>query len=130
MISDFLSLTEIAFIAIIVIPALLGLVNMLKRVGLPVDFAGPVAVVLGVAVLLTYAAFGDNRYFVFAMIGLLVGLGVTGFYDLSKQFGTPNIPPATITVDQSFIPAEVEPGVFTDTEPVLNEENDEEDRVL
>ena len=42
-------------IAIIVIPALLGLVNMLKRVGLPVDFAGPVAVVLGVAVLLDAA---------------------------------------------------------------------------
>lgn len=103
MLTDFLSLTEIAFIAIIVIPAILGLVNMLKRVGLPVDFAGPVAVVLGVAVLVTYAAFGDNRYFVFTMIGLLVGLGVTGFYDLSKSFGTPDIPPATIQLDQTFI---------------------------
>lgn len=112
MISDFLSLTEIAFIAIIVIPALLGLINMLKRVGLAVDFAGPVAVVLGVVVMLTYAAFGDNRYFIFAMLGILVGLGVTGFYDLSKQFGTPAIPPAEIVVPDDWAPGEPAEGVF------------------
>lgn len=103
MLTDFLSLTEIAFIVVIVIPALMGLVNLLKRLGLAVDFAGPVAIVLGVAVMIAYVAWGDNRYFIMALIGLLIGLGVTGYYDLSKQFGTPSIPPATIEVDDSWL---------------------------
>jgi len=106
MLTDFLSLTEIAFIVVLVIPALLGLVNMLKRVGLPTDFAGPVAVVLGIAVMLAYAGFGDNRYFVLAMVGLLLGLGVTGYYDLSKMVG-PSIPPAEIHVDDTWLAAEL-----------------------
>lgn len=121
MLTDFLTVTEIAFVVVVVIPALLGLINMLKRVGLPTDFAGPVAVALGIITMMAYAAFGDNRYFVFAMVGLLIGLGTTGFYDLSKMVGSTVIPPAEITVDQSFLPAEAEPGVLADNEPFLQD---------
>lgn len=119
MLTDLLSLTEIAFIVVLVIPALIGLTNMAKRLGLPVDFAGPLAVVLGIVVMLSYVGFGENRYFIMALVGLLVGLGVTGYYDLSKQFGTPSIPPAIVNVDQSFLPPEVEPGVLANDEPLL-----------
>lgn len=101
MITDFITVTELAFVVLFVIPAIIGLINLLKKVGLPTQFAGVVAVVLGVAVMLLYAAFGDSRYFVLGMVGVLVGLGATGYYDLSKLFGGQAAAPPVVTVNEA-----------------------------
>lgn len=73
----------------LVLPAIIGLVNMLKSVGLPKPASGPVALILGIAGAVSWSLFGDLEVFQAALIGVLLGLGSAGFYDLSKLIGNP-----------------------------------------
>lgn len=103
MFTDILTPAEMAFIVLIGIPAILGLTNMLKDLHLPTRFAGPVAVVLGAGMMLAYHAWGDHRAFLLGLVGVLVGLGVTGYYDLARMIGKVEVPPAQITVDDAWL---------------------------
>lgn len=84
MLTDLISPAALAVIALLVIPAVVGLVNMLRAVGLTSRWAGPVAVLIGLVVMLAYGLWGDQLLFVYALVGILVGLGAAGFYDLAK----------------------------------------------
>lgn len=84
MITDLISPAALAVIALLIIPAVVGLINMLRAVGLPTRWAGPVAVAIGLTVMLAYGLWGDQPLFVYALLGILVGLGAAGFYDLAK----------------------------------------------
>ena len=97
MITDLLSAATLAVVLILIVPAVIGLVNMLKRAGLPTALAGPVAVALGLAFTIGYGIWGEHQLFVLSMLGILIGLGATGFYDLRKLGASDTliVPPAT-----------------------------------
>lgn len=93
MITDLLPPATLAVIALLVIPAVVGLVNMLKAVGLATRWAGPVAVALGLVVMLAYGLVTDPpaspaQLFIYGLAGVLIGLGAVGLYDLVKLSGT------------------------------------------
>ena len=96
MITDLLSAATLAVVLILIVPAVIGLVNMLKRAGLPTSLAGPVAVALGLAFTISYGIWGEHQLFVLSMLGILIGLGATGFYDLRK-LGASDTAPLIIT---------------------------------
>lgn len=96
MITDLLSAATLAVVLILIVPAVIGLVNMLKRAGLPTSLAGPVAVALGLVFTISYGLWGEHRLFVLSMLGILIGLGATGFYDLRK-LGASDTPIVTPT---------------------------------
>ena len=96
MITDLLSAATLAVVLILIVPAVIGLVNMLKRAGLPTALAGPVAVVLGLVFTISYGIWGEHQLFVLSMLGILIGLGATGFYDLRK-LGASDTAPLIIT---------------------------------
>ena len=98
MITDLITPAALAVIALLVIPAVVGLINMLKSVGLATRWAGPVAVVIGLAVMLAYGIWGEHPLFVYALLGILIGLGAAGFYDLAKLLG--QSPDATVVVER------------------------------
>lgn len=74
----------------LVLPAIIGLINMLKSVGLPTPAAGPVAVALGVVGAVSWTLWGEQPVYVAGVVGVLLGLGAAGFYDLSKLLGRPS----------------------------------------
>ena len=96
MITDLISAATLAVVLILIVPAVIGLVNMLKRAGLPVTLAGPVAVALGLVFTISYGLWGEHQLFVLSMLGILIGLGATGFYDLRK-LGASDAAPLIIT---------------------------------
>ena len=96
MITDLLSAATLAVVLILIVPAVIGLVNMLKRAGLPTGLAGPVAVALGLVFTISYGIWGEHQLFVLSMLGILIGLGATGFYDLRK-LGASDTAPLIIT---------------------------------
>ena len=97
MITDLITPGALAVIALLVIPAVVGLVNMLKAVGLAPRWAGPVAVVIGLAIMLAYGIWGEHHLFVYALLGILIGLGAAGFYDLAKLLG--RSPAAAVVIE-------------------------------
>lgn len=98
MITDLITPGALAVIALLVIPAVVGLVNMLKAVGLAVRWAGPVAVGIGLVIMLAYGAWGEHPLFTYALLGILIGLGAAGFYDLAKLLGKTS--DATVVVER------------------------------
>lgn len=70
---------------------------MLKQAGLDTRWAGPVAVTLGLIIMITYGLFGEHKMFVYALVGILVGLGSVGLYDLTKLPGKSS--DATVVVE-------------------------------
>lgn len=102
MFTDLFSTAVLVVVTILILPAITGLITILKDVGMPARLAPLVAVILGVTLMIAYAQWGDNRYFLLGLLGVLVGMAACGRYDLSKLAGA-SIPPATITVDDSWI---------------------------
>lgn len=99
MITDLITPAALAVIALLVIPAVVGLINMLKAVGLAVRWAGPVAVGIGLVVMLAYGIWGEHQLFMYALLGILIGLGAAGFYDLAKLLG--KTPDPTVVVERT-----------------------------
>lgn len=75
------------------IPAILGVVNLAKGLGLPSKAAAPLAAGLGVlfgvldAVFTATAPLTGQGYYSAAAGGLLLGLGAVGLYDAAKSAG-------------------------------------------
>jgi ABC-type uncharacterized transport system permease subunit len=100
MITDLFPLAVLVVVSVLISPALVGLIGVLKDAGLPPRWSPLIAVILGIALMLAYATWGDNRHFLFGLLGVLIGLAACGRYDLSKLTSPP---PATITVDDSWL---------------------------
>ena len=64
------------------LPAIVALVNLGKRLGLPSRGALVAAVVLGVGLALADHAFAGSGWYQAAASGLILGLGAAGVYDL------------------------------------------------
>lgn len=101
MLTDLFPVAVLVVVAVLIAPALVGLIGVLRDVGLPARFAPLVAVALGVTLMLAYALWGDSRLFLFSLLGVLIGLAACGRYDLSKLAGA-TVPPAQITVDDTW----------------------------
>lgn len=71
------------------IPAIVALVNLAKRLGLPVRLALVLAVVLGVALNVAVWAWADYAWFTSASSGLLLGLAAAGLYDITPTSPAP-----------------------------------------
>jgi len=81
---------------ILIVPAIVGLVEMLKKSGLPTRWAGPVAILIGIVIMIAYSVWGDLPIFFNVLLGLLAALGATGFYDLTKLHGGGNRSAVTV----------------------------------
>lgn len=66
------------------VPAMLAIVELLKRCGLPAKAAMPVTVVLSVALGLSQTFLGGDPVYQAATKYLLMGLGACGLYDAAK----------------------------------------------
>lgn len=86
------------------IPAILALVNLAKRVGLPANAALVLAVALGVALNTADYLWADNLLYQAIADGLIRGLGAAGLYDVAKP------KPAKLVVDDG------KPGRYADLE--------------
>lgn len=66
-----------------IIPLIVGVVELLKQLGLPVKFAGVVAAILGVVIGIVYVApenIGEG-----ILVGLSLGLAAAGLYSATKN---------------------------------------------
>lgn len=81
-------------------PAILGLVNVLKRIGLPEKWAPLVAIALGVTVALVEAYAPADLVRAIAG-GIIAGLSATGFYDIA-QMVTPGPAPKRAEVEHDL----------------------------
>lgn len=66
------------------IPAILALVTLAKRVGLPSRWAIVLAVVLGVALNVADYLWASSGAYQAAVQGLILGLSAAGLYDVAK----------------------------------------------
>ena len=105
MITDFLPAAALIFVTVLIVPSVVAVITMLKDVGLPPRLSPLVAIVLGIALMIAYAVWGEHRIFVYGLIGLLIGLGACGFYDLRKM-GLPAQPDARRAADDEYFARE------------------------
>lgn len=66
------------------VPAIVAIVNLAKRAGLPTKAAAALALVLGVTLNLSDHYLGADPAYQAAMSGLILGLSAAGVYDLTK----------------------------------------------
>ena len=71
--------------AIASVPAILAVVNLLKKFGLAGPWAALAAVVVGIGLNLAVWAWADYSWFSAASTGLIFGLAAAGLYDLSPK---------------------------------------------
>ena len=64
------------------VPAIVALVNLLKKLGVPAKVGLLLAVVFGVGLSVAQYAFAGNGYYEAAASGLLLGLAAAGLYEL------------------------------------------------
>lgn len=69
--------------------AVLALVTLAKRAGLPTPLAAPLAVALGVALALADHYLAGSGGYSAAASGLLLGLAASGVYDAARAVGAP-----------------------------------------
>lgn len=68
------------------VPAIVALVNALKRMGMDPKRGGvPAAILLGVGLNLAQHFWGGQEWFAAAAQGLLLGLAAAGLYDLAPE---------------------------------------------
>ncbi|QIA28227.1 hypothetical protein DYI95_005500 [Thermaerobacter sp. PB12/4term] len=73
----------------VAVPLIAGLVELLKRQGMPTRWAPPVALLLGTALSLGYAVAGQTLWFEALIQGLALGLGSMGLYSGVKYYRRP-----------------------------------------
>ena len=71
--------------AILSIPAVLALVNLVKGAVELGKFAALVAVGIGIVLSVSVYQFGDQGWFVAATQGLLIGLAASGLWDVANE---------------------------------------------
>jgi ABC-type uncharacterized transport system permease subunit len=64
---------------------IVGLVQLIKSLGLPAKYAGLVAVALGLAMSLGHAYLADEVAFKAVILGLALGLSAAGLYSTTKN---------------------------------------------
>jgi L-cystine uptake protein TcyP (sodium:dicarboxylate symporter family) len=69
------------FFQLVIIPIIIGIIEVVKRAGLPVKFSPLVSVVLGVI----FGIFYVQPLLDGIIVGLMVGLSATGLYSGSKN---------------------------------------------
>lgn len=79
------------------VPAIVAIVNLSKRLGLPANAALVAAAVLGVALNLAVHFWADYSWFTAASKGLLMGLAASGLYDLVPEGPEPKRAATTTT---------------------------------
>ena len=67
------------------VPAVVALVNLLKRLGLPARAAMLLAVILGVILSLADFAWAGEGWYQSVVDGLILGLAAAGLYDLVPE---------------------------------------------
>lgn len=98
------------------IPAILALVNLAKQFGVTGKWSALLAVFLGVLVQAAEYGFltddlSRSGWYGAIATGLILGLSAAGLYDVARTV-SPEIPPAELTVDDSWLPGEAAEGVF------------------
>ncbi|MFO7153555.1 MAG: hypothetical protein DIU64_001190 [Caldicoprobacter oshimai] len=68
---------------IAIIPLIVGIVELLKQIGLPSKFAALVSVILGIAIGVVYVSPDDIKKGV--LVGLALGLAAAGLYSTTKD---------------------------------------------
>lgn len=68
---------------IAIVPLIIGLVELLKKIGLPSDFGALVSVLIGILIGIFYVSPGDIRKGI--IIGLYLGLTASGLYSGTKS---------------------------------------------
>lgn len=96
------------------LPAILALVNLLKKLGITGKAALAAAVVLGVALNLADYYFAGSGAYQAAATGLILGLGAAGVYDITAN------PRLTLNAGNTF-----NMGAGVGVEEVVAEEEDE-----
>lgn len=66
------------------VPAIVAIVNLAKRAGLPTKAAAALALILGVVFNLSDHYLGADPAYQAAMSGLILGLSAAGVYDMTK----------------------------------------------
>ena len=74
---------------VVAVPLIAGLVELLKRQGMPTRWAPPVALLLGTALAVGYALAGQALWFEALIQGLALGLGSMGLYSGVKYYRRP-----------------------------------------
>lgn len=74
---------------VVAVPLITGLVELLKRQGMPTRWAPPVALLLGMALSFGYAVAGQSLWFEALTQGLALGLGSMGLYSGVKYYRRP-----------------------------------------
>lgn len=66
------------------VPIIIAIIEMLKRIGVPVKFAPIIAIILGIGgnFLFKFSGYGWNEL---VISGLVAGLAAGGLYDLGKE---------------------------------------------
>lgn len=82
-------MTDSTVIALATPAAVLALVTLAKRAGLPTPLAAPLAVALGVALALADHYLAGSGGYSAAASGLLLGLAASGVYDAARAVGAP-----------------------------------------
>lgn len=82
---------ETTFGGVLVVPLIIGLVEVAKRSGLPASWSAPLAIALGLALRLSYQLAvgpGDPVHWLDALVqGLALGLAASGLYSGVKKLG-------------------------------------------
>lgn len=74
---------------VVAVPLIAGLVELLKRQGMPTRWAPPVALLFGTALAIGYALAGQSLWFEALIQGLALGLGSMGLYSGVKYYRRP-----------------------------------------
>ena len=71
-------------VALISVPGIIAIVNLLKSIGLSGRWSALVAVALGVGLSLAHWALADSGAWQAAESGIVLGLGAAGLWDVTK----------------------------------------------
>ena len=76
---------DLVIYGVSVVVVLMGVVELLKQLGLPSKYGGITAVGLGIAISVGYSLFADSLLFQAVITGLALGLTASGLYSTTKN---------------------------------------------
>ena len=93
---------EVGITTLVSVPAVLAAVNLLRKYGLPAQWAPVVAVLIG-AIFGVAGAFvegtGVDAISTYLMTGIIAGLGASGLYDVAKTVSPTDASPPDDVVE-------------------------------
>lgn len=89
-----------ALVFLATLPAILALVDLLKKLGLPSKAALLVAVLLGVGLSVSDHLWAADPLYQAIAQGLILGLGAAGVYNVAATVGNPTVNLAGVVVDE------------------------------